>query len=207
MLSTIITQHAATQAAAGNWIAVAESLNAQTIVVRDDTPLTYARIAVRIGETARGAVAATMRLIAASESPLAGEISDAHTVMLDENVGMRISSDARQTIIDQIAAAGNWPESLKVAVKSLGKRAVSPAAQAGLGVVTAEQCSLAWIVGSDVLLSINRRGGDSRVCLQVFRDGAQIRIATLEDGHGSTADRSLISAIETAIDAWLQKGG
>lgn len=69
--------------------------------------------------------------------------------------------------------------------------------------VTPEQCAAAYLVGADVLLSINRTGGTLRVSMNVSRDGKQVRLASLTEGQGSVADQALTSAIESAIDAWL----
>lgn len=73
--------------------------------------------------------------------------------------------------------------------------------------VTENQVSAAWLVGADCLLSINRTGGTLRVSMNVSRNGQQVRLASLTEGHGSEADQAFTSAIETAIDAWLQAGG
>lgn len=73
--------------------------------------------------------------------------------------------------------------------------------------VTPEECSSAWLVDADCLLSINRTGGTLRMSLNVSRDGQQIRLASITEGQGSAADQSLVAAIETALDTWLQAGG
>lgn len=147
-LANLITTHAAEAAAARDWSAVAELLNAATITVRDSTPLTYARIRREFGDNVRAKVAGTMRAIAASESPLAGEISDAHAVMLNERVGMEISSDERQAVIDQIAAVGGWSAEESSQIKSLGVRKTSLAADARLDPVTADDCKKAMAVAA-----------------------------------------------------------
>lgn len=72
--------------------------------------------------------------------------------------------------------------------------------------VTPEQCSAAYLVGADCLLSINRTGGTLRLSLNVSRDGQQVRLASITEGQGSEADKALTAAIETALDAWLQAG-
>jgi len=146
ILSQLITMHAAEAAAASDWSAVAELLNAASITIRDSTPLTYARIRREFGDNVRAKVAGTLRAIAASESPLAGEMADAHSVMLNERVGLDISSDDRQAIIDQIAAVGGWSAEESAQIKSLGVRMQSLAEQAGLDPVTADDCHKAMTV-------------------------------------------------------------
>ena len=140
MLIGLIREHALAEAEADQWAAVAAILNAQTVVVRDVTPLTYSRIRVSLGDAIRQKVAGTMRAIGASASPLAGEIRDAHSVMLIEAGGIDISTDDRQALIDMVATAGGWSVPEADAVKALGVRLVSLAGE----VVTATQCEDAW---------------------------------------------------------------
>ena len=140
MLSELIQQHALAAANAGNWAAVAQTLNAPTAVVWDSTPVTYARLSHDLGDAVRQMVAATLRTIAASANPLAGEVADAHTVLLNEEVGLRIDNDTRQATIDTLAAAGQWPDAVRDAIKSRGKRLASLADSA----VTADECREAW---------------------------------------------------------------
>lgn len=72
--------------------------------------------------------------------------------------------------------------------------------------VTPEQCASAYLVGADVLLSINRTGGTLRVSMNVMRDGQQVKLAMLTEGQGSLSDQALTAAIESAIDTWLASG-
>lgn len=69
--------------------------------------------------------------------------------------------------------------------------------------VTPEQCSAAYLVGADVLLSINRTDGTLRVSMNVMRESQQVRLAMLTEGQGSEADQALTASIESAIDTWL----
>lgn len=186
-LSQLITTHAAEAAAASDWSAVAELLNAPSITVRDSTPLTYARIRREFGDNVRAKVAGTLRAIAASENPLAGEIADAHSVMLNERVGMDVSSDDRQAIIDQIAVVGGWSAEESAQIKSLGVRMQSLAEQAGLDSVTAEQCQAAWTEHqrSELLQS-----------LQTQFDSIKNQIGTVEQSDAITALRAMADELE-----------
>jgi hypothetical protein len=140
MLANLINQHALDAAKSGDWSAVATTLNAQTIVVRDSTPISYATLGADLGDDVRALVAKTLRTIASSQNPLAGEVADAHVVLLNEAVGLRIDSDTRQQTIDLLAAAGRWPDSVRDAIKARGKRMTSLAG----GTVTADECRVAW---------------------------------------------------------------
>lgn len=187
-LSQLITAHAAEAAAASDWSAVADLLNAASITVRDSTPLTYARIRREFGDEVRQKVAGTLRAIAASQSPLAGEMADAHAVMLNERVGLDISSDDRQAIIDQIAAVGGWSDEESAQIKSLGVRMQSLAEQAGLDSVTAEQCQAAWTAHqrSELVRS-----------LQTQFDAIKNQIGTSEQVDAVTALRAMADQLES----------
>lgn len=140
MLIDDIRQHASESAEAGEFEAVAKKLSEPTIVIRDATPASYARLGETLGDMVRQLVAGTIRTIAASAHPLAGEVGDAHVVLLNAQVGLRIDSDERQQTIDLLAAAGQWPDAVRDAIKSQGKRMESPAGRT----VTADECREAW---------------------------------------------------------------
>lgn len=139
MLIDIIREHANEFALTGDFEAVSSVLS-EKILVRDDTPVSYARLAAELGDDVRAMVAGTIRKVAASEHPLAGEVADAHVVLLNERVGLRIDSDTRQQTIDLLAAVGEWPDSVRNAIKENGKRIESLAGRT----VTAEECRNAW---------------------------------------------------------------
>ena len=186
-LANLITNHAAEAAAASDWSAVAELLNAPSITVRDSTPLTYARIRREFGDNVRAKVAGTLRAIAASENPLVGEIADAHSVMLNERVGLDVSSDDRQAIIDQIAVVGGWSAEESAQIKSLGVRMQSLAEQDGLDSVSAEQCETVWneMQRADLLQS-----------LQQQFDAIKNQIGTSEQPDAVAALRAMADELE-----------
>lgn len=146
MLASLIHTHAAADAESGNWSAVAATLNAATVETRDATPLTYARIRALFGEPVRMALAAAVRSAAASHSDvtLRGELSDAHAVLLQESGGLRIDIPERQALLVSLAQAAGLPADTVTALGGLGIRHESRASQAGLGIVTADQCQQAW---------------------------------------------------------------
>lgn len=95
------------------------------------------------------------------------------------------------------------------ALYSLSVNLTSLAEQDGLtdAQCTPALCSSAWLVNADVLLSVNRTGGTLRISLNVSRNGQQVRLASMTEGQGSVVDQALLTAVETAIDTWLQVGG
>lgn len=121
-----------------DWNACSAAMTAKTIEVRDPSPATYAKLTAAFGDEARMLVAGTIRAAIAKGGPEAGELADAHSVLLIESGGLRIDSDSRQAILDALAQAGKWPDQLRDGIKSMGKRYESPAQQAGLN---DEDCS------------------------------------------------------------------
>lgn len=183
MLADLIEKHAAVAANAGDWAAVAQTLNAPTVVVWDSTPVTYARLSHDLGDAVRQMVAATLRTIAASANPLAGEVADAHTVLLNEEVGLRIDNDTRQATIDTLAAAGTWPDAVRDAIKSRGKRLASLCGSS----VTADECRETWEAAA-----LETR----RDTLRERFDGALNQIGTPEQSLAVAALRSMATELE-----------
>jgi hypothetical protein len=73
-------------------------------------------------------------------------------------------------------------------------------------VTTASECSTAYLVGADVLLSVNITSGVTRCSLIVSRNGQQVKMQSLTEGQGSQADQALLTAIETAVNTFLIEG-
>jgi len=195
-ITEAIRQHAAAEAAAKDWAQVAAKLRA---IVETSEP----------------------RMCGSKESSIAVQQAGGSPFALLE----KLNTDATGTLLFNRLSDGSseggvmWAEPLLTipylrsreadfgkpvidALIELSAPTVRPFAE-----VTAEQCSAAWLVGADCLLSINRTNGVLRVSMHVQRDGQQIRLAMLTEGQGSEADQALTTAIETAIDAWLQAGG
>lgn len=72
--------------------------------------------------------------------------------------------------------------------------------------VTPYECSAAYLVGADVLLSVNITSGVTRCSLQVIRNGVQVKMQSLTEGQGTGADQALLVAIESAINTFLTEG-
>lgn len=134
MLSNLINQHALADAQAGNWAAVAATLNAQTIEVRNAKSWTMADLIGLVGAEGASLVGGTIQAAGASNPIFAG-------AWIALNVtGLQLHTDERQQMIDGLAAVGGWPAELTTAVKAAGLTYTSLAGNA----VTAEQCQLAW---------------------------------------------------------------
>jgi hypothetical protein len=140
MLANLIKANAAESAAKGDWPSVADTLNAKTVVVRDPTPVTYAMLTRDLGDEARQLVAGTLRAVAKMDTPEAGEIADAHSVLLNERGGLSLDTDTRQAIVTKLAVVGNWPDSVRDAIKAKGVRVTSIAGTD----VTSDQCKVAF---------------------------------------------------------------
>jgi hypothetical protein len=62
---------------------------------------------------------------------------------------------------------------------------------------------LGSVPGADVLLAVNRTDGTTVCSLQVLVDGQAVVRQALREGQGSTAERALVDAIESAVDTFL----
>lgn len=69
--------------------------------------------------------------------------------------------------------------------------------------ITPEQCASAWLSRADVRMMCNITDGVTALHFQVIRDGNPVRVVSLKEGTGSEIEQALLTAIETAIDAYL----
>lgn len=197
MLENLIREHALDDAKKGDWESVAATLNAPVNQPRP-TKAYYTEVYQTLGDAD---MRHTLRVMAADEIGQAG-VARLNDASLDG--GMYFAHPITVGLVESLRPQLN--PGVADRLLSLGITSSSMAADAGLGVVTPEQCSAAYLVGADVLLSINRTGGTLRLCMNVTRDEQQVRLAMLTEGQGSEADQALTTAIESAIDAWLAGG-
>lgn len=93
----------------------------ETVHTPTDELITFSHITAALGNDlaateATALVVGTIKA-AAAQNPLLDTVLIAMSTS-----GMSLSMPARQTIIDQLAVAGNWPDALKNTVKGLGVR-------------------------------------------------------------------------------------
>ena len=197
-LSQVIREHALQAAQSGDWQAVADALNAPVQRPRE-TKAYYTEVYAKLGDAD---MRHTLRVMAADEIGQAG-VARLNDASIDG--GMYFAHPITVALIESLRS--NLNPGVADKLLSLGVDESSIAADAGLDVVTPEQCSAAYLVGADCLLSINRTDGVLRVAVNVSRNGQQVRLAMLTEGEGSESDLALTTAVESAIDAWLQAGG
>jgi hypothetical protein len=197
MLSQLIREHALTEAQASNWQSVADILNAPVQRPRD-TKAFYTEVYTVLGDAD---MRHTLRVMAADEIGQAG-VARLNDASLDG--GMYFAHPITVGLIESLRSQLNPGVADKLL--GLGITESTLAADAGLEPVTPEDCSAAYLVGADVLLSVNITDGTLRVSMNVTRDGQQVRLAMLTEGQGSEADQALTTAIESAIDTWLAGG-
>lgn len=202
-LINLINRHALAAAQAGNWQSVADTLNALTIEVRDTTLRTGRWLMLQLPNVVDQQTGMTESdiVLGTLQQSTIPRVKAAYDSLC--NGGIDLSEDQVQMMIPLLADAGHWPAGLAEKILSAGRRIV-PVLESP---VTAADCSAAWLVNADCLLSINRTDGVLRVCLHVYRDGQQVRLAVINEGDGSEADRALTNSIEAALDRWLQAGG
>jgi hypothetical protein len=196
-LPQAIREHALLAAQASDWQSVADTLNAPVQRPRQ-TKAYYTEVYETLGDAD---MRHTLRVMAADEIGQAG-VARLNDASLDG--GMYFAHPITVGLVESLRSQLNPGVADKLLV--LGVVETTLATEAGLGPVTPEECSAAYLVGADVLMSINRTGGTLRVSMNVMRDGQQVRLAMLTEGQGSEADQALTTAIESAIDTWLAGG-
>lgn len=132
-LAELITRDASAAATAGDWAAVAAILNAATVQKTSAGTLTsMARTLASLADSEREATLAAFQTTHVGKSGLAKlaatGLDFAHpiTIGLIESLRNTLPSG----VADKLLRLGNWT--------------VSPAADAGFGVVTANACEVAW---------------------------------------------------------------
>ncbi len=192
-LTEAIRTHALAEAQAGNFNAVATKLRTviETAVPRECGSVETADALIAVG-------ANPMADLDAMRGDATGQF------LLTKLAGPGVSWGHRLTVpyLAGLVAAGKILQKSMDALVQLSAPTTHPFAS-----VTAADCSAAWLVNADCLLSINRTDGVLRVCLHVYRNGQQVRLAVINEGEGSEADRALTNSIEAALDRWLQAGG
>ena len=136
MLIDLIKTHCLSDAQAGNWSAVAATLNAQTVEVSNDKSWTMADLITLLGAESAAVIGGTIQAAGASNPIFAG-------AWLALNItGLQLHTDERQAMIAGLADAAGWPAELKAAALAAGLTYTSLAGEA----VTAEECEAAWLL-------------------------------------------------------------
>jgi hypothetical protein len=136
MLIDIIKANALAAAQAGDWSALAATLNAQTVEVRNDKSWTMADLISLLGAESAAVIGGTIQAAGVSNPIFAG-------AWLALNItGLQLHTDERQAMIAGLADAAGWPEGLKAAALAAGLTYTSLAGET----VTAEDCEAAWVL-------------------------------------------------------------
>ena len=102
-LIDLIKIHALTDAQAGNWSAVATTLNAQTVEVRNAKSWTMADLITLLGPESAAVIGGTIQAAGATNPIFAG-------AWLALNItGLQLHTDERQAMITGLADAAGWP--------------------------------------------------------------------------------------------------
>ena len=143
MLIKLIREHAPEAAQAGDWSAVAVTLNAPTIEFRDTTLRSTGWLMQqlsRVIDPTTGMTEADLVLGTLQRSTVP-RVRAAYDRM--SAVGLDLSDPQVQGMLPLLAAGGGWPAGLADRIKSAGISIVSPAGLSRFGTVTAEQCQAA----------------------------------------------------------------
>lgn len=196
-LSQVIRENALEAAQRGDWNSVANTLNALVLRPRN-TKAYYTEVYQTLGDAD---MRHTLRVMAADEIGQAG-VARLNDASFDG--GMYFAHPITVGLIESLRSQLNPGVADKLL--NLGVVETTLATEAGLEPVTPEECSATYLVGADVLLSVNTTGGVTLCSLQVIREGRQVRGQSLIEGQGSGADQALLTAIESAINTFLIEG-
>ena len=134
MLAELIEIHALAATQSGNWQAVAATLNAPAVEVRNPKSWTMADLITLLGPESAAIVGGTIRAAGATNPIFAG-------AWLALNItGLQLHTDERQMMIAGLADAAGWPGALKAAALAAGLSHTS------LSDATADDCQKAWTV-------------------------------------------------------------
>jgi hypothetical protein len=138
MLIDLIKTHALAAAQAGDWSAVAATLNAQTVEVRNPKSWTMADLITLLGAESAAVVGGTIQAAGVTNPIFAG-------AWLALNItGLQLHTNERQAMITGLADAAGWPAGLKAAALAAGLTYTSLAGSP----VTAAECQSAWAIDS-----------------------------------------------------------
>jgi hypothetical protein len=134
MLIELIKTHALAAAQAGDWSAVAATLNAQTVEVRNAKSWTMADLITLLGAESAAVIGGTIQAAGATNPIFAG-------AWLALNItGLQLHTDERQAMIAGLADAAGWPSELTAAALAAGLTYTSPVGET----VTAAECQSAF---------------------------------------------------------------
>jgi hypothetical protein len=179
MLAETIRQHALADAQAGDWSAVAATLNAPSVAVRNPKSWTMGDLITLLGAESAAVIGGTIQAAGASNPIFAG-------AWLALNItGLQLHTDERQAMIAGLAQTAGWPEGLTAAALAAGLTYTSLAGE----IVTEAQCAAAW--SADVLAT-KKQDWRSRL------DAAWNQIGTSEQADGIADLRAIADELEAA---------
>lgn len=141
-LINLINQHALSAAQAGNWQAVADTLNALTTEVRDNTLRTGRWLMLQLPNVVNQQTGMTESdiVLGTLQQSTIPRVKAAYDSLV--NGGIDLSEDQVQQMIPVLAQAAGWPAGLADKILQSGRKNVSVLETA----TTAEACQKAWIV-------------------------------------------------------------
>lgn len=176
-LINLIKTHCLAAAQAGGWSAVAATLNAQTVEVRNDKSWTMADLITLLGAESAAVIGGTIQAAGIANPIFAG-------AWLAFNItGLQLHTDERQAMIAGLADAAGWPAGLKAAALAAGLTHTS------LSDATAAECEAAWVADELQAKKDNWR---------MRFDAAMNTIGTSEQADGIADLRAIADELEAA---------
>lgn len=139
-LINLINQHALSAAQAGNWQAVADTLNALTTEVRDTTLRSGRWLMLQLPTVVNQQTGMTESdiVLGTLQQSTIPRVKAAYDSLV--NGGIDLSEDQVQQMIPVLAAAANWPAGLADKILQAGRKDVAVLENQ----TTADDCQKAW---------------------------------------------------------------
>lgn len=143
-LIDLINAHALSAAQAGDWQAVADTLNALTTEVRDTTLRTGRWLMLQLPNVVNQQTGMTESdiVLGTLQQSTIPRVKAAYDSLV--NGGIDFSEDQVQQMVPLLAQAANWPDGVAQKILQAGRKSVAVLDSA----VTADDCQKAWIVAA-----------------------------------------------------------
>lgn len=182
-LVSLINQHALSAAQAGNWQSVADTLNALTTEVRDNTLRTARWLMLQLTDVVNPQTGMTESdvVLGTLQQSSIPRVKAAYDSLVSD--GIDLSDDQVQQMIPVLAAAASWPAGLADKILQAGRQNVPVLSPS----TTPEDCQSVW----ESEIRTQRNGN-----LKSRFDSILNQIGTSEHSEGIAALRAMADELE-----------
>ena len=182
-LINLINQHALSAAQANDWQAVADTLNALTTEVRDNTLRTARWLMLQLTDVVNPQTGMTESdvVLGTLQQSTIPRVKAAYDSLVND--GIDLSDDQVQAMIPLLAQAANWPAGLAEKILLAGRRSVAVLSPT----TTPQECQSAW----DAEVRTQRNA-----TLRSRFDAILNQLGTSEHAEGIAALRAMADELE-----------